>query len=104
MSHVAAVAKLTSLPGQRDALAEALRSAVENTEQEPGTLTYILHADSKAEDVLWMYELYTDQAALDTHMSTDGFKALGGAIGPFLAARPELNFATPLFGKGLPAD
>lgn len=103
MSQVAAVAKLTSLPGQRDALAEALRSAVEHTEGEPGTLVYILHADAKQADVLWMYELYTDQAALESHMGTESFKALGGVIGPFLAARPELDFATPLFGKGLPA-
>jgi quinol monooxygenase YgiN len=101
MSNVAAVAKLTSVPGKRDELAEALRQAVANTHGEPGTLIYILHADTKEHDILWMYELYADQAALDAHMGSEGFKAIGPAIGGLLGAAPELHFVTPLFGKGL---
>ena len=33
-------------------------------------------------------------------MGSDAFKALGPAIGPFLAGRPELNFVKSLGGKG----
>ncbi len=52
-------------------------------------------------DVLWMYEEYADQAALDSHGSSDAMKALGGSIGPFLAGRPELFFTNTVRGKGL---
>lgn len=47
-----------------------------------------------------MYEMYTNQDALTVHMGSDAFKALGPAIMPFLAGRPELIFVTPIGGKG----
>ena len=67
---------------------------------EPGTVYYILHEDPADADGLWMYEMYTDQSALDAHSSSDEFKALGPAIRPFLAARPELTLLKPIGGKG----
>lgn len=99
-ARVAVVAKIPAAPGKRDDLAAALQVALETARGEPGTTYYILHADAKDADMLWMYEMYTDQAALDAHMGTDAFKALGGVIGPFLGGRPELIFMTPLGGKG----
>ncbi len=103
MSRVAVVAKITAKPGERDALVAALQQALETAAGEPGTLVYALHADTKEADVLWMYELYADQGALDAHMGSPAFKALGPAIGPHLAGMPELHFSTPVGGKGLPA-
>jgi len=101
MAQVAVVARIPAAPGKRDELAKALQMALDNAADEPGTTFYILHEDSKDADALWMYELYTDQAALDAHQASDGFKALGPAITPFLGGRPELTFMTPLGGKGL---
>ncbi len=48
-----------------------------------------LHDDKEDGDLLWMYEMYDDQAALELHMGSDSFKALGPAITPFLGGRPE---------------
>ena len=98
---VAVIAKLAAAPGKRDDLAAALQVALDTAGSESGTTYYILHADAKDADALWFYELYTDQSALDAHMGTDAFKALGPVLAPFLAGRPELNFLTPLGGKGL---
>lgn len=103
MSMVGVVARIEAKPGMRDDLVAALRTAVDNTADEPGTLTYILHADAAEADVLWMYELYADQSALDAHIASEGFKALGAALGSLLAGRPTLQMCTPLFGKGLPS-
>ena len=47
-----------------------------------------------------MLERYENQAALEAHMGSDAFKALGPSIGPFLAGRPELIFCKPIGGKG----
>jgi quinol monooxygenase YgiN len=101
MSKVSVMAKLTAAPGKRDELAEALRALTANADTEPGTIAYSLHADNADANVLWMFELYADDAALATHGSSDVFKAAGKTLAPFLAARPELNFCKPLHGKGL---
>ena len=100
MSKVAVVAKIPAAPGKRDELAKALQVALDTAQGEAGTEYYILHADAKDENLLWMYELYTSQDALTEHMGSDAFKALGPTIGPFLGGAPELTFLAPLGGKG----
>jgi quinol monooxygenase YgiN len=103
MTHVAVIAKIPAAPGKRDQLRDALQGLLDNAAGEPDTLFYILHEDKGDENVLWMYELYTDQAALDAHMKTEGFKTAAGPIVPFLGGAPVLTFTTPTGGKGLPA-
>ena len=101
MAKVSVVARIPAAPGKRDELAQALQALLDSAEGEPGTLLYLLNADGADEDVLWMYELYASQEALDTHMASPTFQSLGPVIGPFLAGRPELHFGAPLGGKGL---
>jgi quinol monooxygenase YgiN len=101
VSTIAVIAKITAQPGKRDDVVAGMAAMMEHVENEPGTLKYILSVDSSDADVLWMYEEYVDQAALDAHGASDAMKALGGSIGPFLAGRPELSFATAIRGKGL---
>ena len=98
---VAVIAKLPAKPGQRDQLAEAFKAAIANAESEEGTLSYILLADFGDENALWVYETYTDEAALIAHSTSDAFKAIGGGLAPFMGGRPEIIRLTPLAGKGL---
>jgi quinol monooxygenase YgiN len=100
MSKIAVIARVPAQPGKRDDLVAALQAALETASAEEGTTYYILHTDAKDPDVLWMYEMYTDQDALVAHSGSESFKALGPAIAPFLAGRPELTFLTPIGGKG----
>lgn len=101
MSQVAVVVKVHAAPGQRDQLIAALQVALQTVEGEPGTLRYILHEDAADADVVWFYEMYTDQDALVLHSSTDAFKAMSAAMKPFVAGRPELTFLKPIGGKGI---
>lgn len=101
MSKIGVVAKIVAQPGKRGDLASALQAALDTAEGEAGTLAYILHSDDAADDVLWMYELYESKEALQEHMGSPAFAALGPVIGPYLAGRPELTFLTPIGGKGL---
>jgi quinol monooxygenase YgiN len=103
MSQVAVIAKISVLPGKRAEAIVAFQQALDNAAGEPGTLQYVLHEDAKDADLLWFYELYSDQAALDAHATSDGMKALGPVLRPFMAARSELTILTPVGGKGLPA-
>lgn len=101
MSQVVIIAKFTALSGQRAPLTAALQAALDTAEKEPGTRLYILHEDTANADVLVMYEMYENQEALAAHGSSEAFKALGPAIRPYTASRPEITVAKPVGGKGL---
>ena len=101
MSQVVAVVKLPAAPGKGKELAEAMKFALENVTSEEATRMYILHVDMANEDVLWMYELYDNQAAMDAHLGSDWFKELGAKVGGLVGGAPEFNMMTPLGGKGL---
>lgn len=101
MSGPAVLAKLTSKPGERDALTEVLRKLVAGTDSEPGTLKYILHHDAKDADVVWFYELYESQEAFDAHGKSETMAAVGPEVVPLVVARPELTFLSVVAGKGL---
>ena len=100
MSGPAVIAKLSSKPGERDALTEVLRKLVAGTESEPGTLTYILHHDAKDADVLWFYESYESQEAFEAHGKSETMATVGPELAPLLAGRPELTFLSVVAAKG----
>ncbi len=101
MSNIAVIAKITAQPGKRADVIAGMASMITHVASEPGTAVYTLLEDQADADVMWVYEEYTDQAALDAHSSSDAMKALGGSIGPFLAGRPELFFTSVAGGKDL---
>ena len=101
MSMISVLVKLTAQEGKRDEIVDGFGPMMDHVETEEGALTYILMEDTSDENVLRLYEQYADQAGFDAHGASDQMKALGGAIGGFLAAPPELHFCTPLRGKGL---
>ncbi len=101
MSKIAVIAKVKAIEGKREALVGALQAGLDTAAGEPGTIFYILHEDAADEHTLWVYEMYADQAAVDAHLSSDAYKALGPAIRPFLDGRPELTVVKPIGGKGV---
>lgn len=100
-SKVAVIARLKSKPGARDEMLEALGALVVAAESEPGTLAYVFHEALDDPDVVWAYELYTDQAALDTHSASTAMAEMIGAIGHLVAEAPQLNVARPTRGCGI---
>jgi quinol monooxygenase YgiN len=101
MTQLVVIAKIPCQPGARDEVVAEMRAMLAHVESEPGTLQYVLHEDIGDADTLWVYEVYTDQAALDAHSTSDAMKTLIGAIGGRLGGAPELIMATPVGGKGL---
>lgn len=97
---IAVVAKITAQSGKRADVVAGMATMLAHVESEAGTLVYNVLEDQADADVVWVYEEYSDQAALDAHSSSDAMKALGGSIGPFLAGRPELFFTAIAGGKG----
>jgi quinol monooxygenase YgiN len=101
MSTVALLAKLPAAEGKGAELAEAFKVAFENVNKEAGTRLYVLHADATNADILWIYELYENQDAMNAHMSADWFGPFSKTLAPFMGGRPEMFFLAPLGGKGL---
>jgi len=100
MTTPAIIAKITAQPGKRDELVAALQAMVEATNDEPGTIQYLLHIDDGDADVVWFYERYADAAAVDAHRSSEAMKAVGLAVRDLAAGRPELTMLTLVAGKG----
>jgi len=103
MSKVAVIAKITTVSGERDAVVEVLREVVAAVGTESGTLVYAMNTDRTNPDVIWFYELYTDEAALAAHGSGEAMKVAGPRLGGKMAGRPEILTLDLIAAKGLPA-
>ncbi|WP_419841058.1 putative quinol monooxygenase [Candidatus Poriferisodalis sp.] len=102
MAKTALLAKLTAKEGMRDQLLDVIADiGMRNVAGEPGTEVYAAHKDSNDADVVWFYELYSDQAALEAHGGSEQMKEFGKATREFTATRPELFFLEPAVAKGL---
>jgi quinol monooxygenase YgiN len=101
VSKIAVLAKITAKEGQRDALVAEFEKLLGAVQSEEGTLVYALHTAADDPDVVWFYELYTDQEALSAHGKSEAMKAAGPSLGPLMAGRPEIIILNPHVAKGL---
>ena len=104
MAQTSVFVKLTAQPGKRDEAIAALERMLPTVHAEEGTLVYSFHRDAGNEDVLWVFELYTDGDALGVHAQSPAMAELIGSFGDLLGAPAEMHLATPTAnGKGLPS-
>ncbi|MDE0067864.1 MAG: putative quinol monooxygenase [Acidimicrobiaceae bacterium] len=101
MSKVSVIAKLPLKPGTRDDLIAAFEPMLEQVNQEAGTEIYILCSDQADENLVWVYELYSDSDAMGAHSSSETMASLLGAVGGLLEGEPGFHILTPIAGKGL---
>lgn len=83
--------------GEADAVVDVLgRMSAAVRSGEPGTLLFRPHRSTDNDHLFFLYELFVDQAAFETHQKTAHFQTLilGEAV-PKLARRERLPF-TPL--------
>jgi quinol monooxygenase YgiN len=78
--------------GSEERVVELLRTLVERTRAEPGCLMFVAHRSPADPRRFFLYEQYTDQAAVDAHRATPHFEqyVLNGLV-PILESRtPEI--------------
>lgn len=85
---VKVVAFVSVKPGREDAFVEAAKVCVAASRAEPGVQHYDLWREADGEQRYVFNELYTDDAAVAAHMSSDHFKAFGVAARDLAAGRP----------------
>jgi quinol monooxygenase YgiN len=101
---VSAIVKLTAKPGLRDELVAEFNAVRPLVDAEEGTEQYSVHLDQADADVVWIVEVYSDQAAFEGHSSGAVIAQLVGALGTKLADRGmEMHLATALPSKGVAA-
>ena len=84
------VAKLKAVEGKGAELASRMAEIAAKVRTEPGNHMYAVHQSSADQDLVMIYEQYTDQAALDAHRAH--MKEMGVDLSGLLAARPELEY------------
>jgi quinol monooxygenase YgiN len=76
----AMVVELRSAPGRREDLRSAMLAILGPTRAEKGCLRYDLHEDREDPDVLAIYEVWSDAAALGRHRDTDHVREINSRI------------------------
>jgi len=94
--RIGLLVRIQSHPGARLALLDALNDYCENLDQEPGTEAFMIALDPSDEDVIWLYEWFTDQEALDAHRSSDAFADLMHRMPELVAVPPGVLPINPL--------
>jgi len=97
---ITVIAKLKVQPGKEAEFEGAAKEMIATVKTaEPGTLSYVLHKNTKDPTEFIYYEVYQDQAAFDAHGKTDHMKKFGGKIGGVLAGRPEIAILSEVARK-----
>ena len=95
MVRPAVIVKFNCAPGKRDAYVAAMAPMFEQTQQESGAEVYVLNDDAEDPDVLWMYEMYADDAAFQAHCSSEAVLEFVSTLDPaLLAGPPEMKMLT----------
>lgn len=97
------IADLEAQTGRGDEVAAAIKETcvLELTRSEPGCVTYDIVRDADAPDRFVAYESWNDLTALEAHLLTPHFAAVGAALGGLLASAPGVRILTPLHDESL---
>lgn len=92
---LAVFATITPKPEHLDAARQAIVGILQDTRAEAGCLTFDLHEDPVA-GKLYLYEIWSGQAALDAHYAQPYTKAVCQAYELWLAAPVESVLMQPV--------
>ena len=101
MAKIALLATIKAAEGKEAELEAVFRDMVAYTDNEAGTLVYALMKKEGEPGAFTFFELYEDDAALQTHSTSDNMKSMGPKLGGLLAGRPDLVRLEPVAAKGL---
>ena len=88
MSAIVLLVELQINPGQKDAfVARALEHRGKVIGNEPGCLRFDLVLPDEGGDTVYLYEVYADDAALQTHFNTPYMKQYMTDTAPMIAQR-----------------
>ena len=95
--------RMVAVPGKGSVLAGTLLRVAEGLRDSPGCELYVVNLTADEPDVVWVTEIWSDEAASDRALSGDLGEVGIGDVVQLLAGPPELVALPPLGGPGLPS-
>jgi len=103
MSKFGLYGKITTHPGQSDALVAVLLEAATLMQHVPGCELYIVNISATEPDTVWVTEVWSSQADHEASLTRDEIKTLIERGMPLIAGGERIEIV-PIGGKGLPTD
>jgi quinol monooxygenase YgiN len=94
------IGKMTSKPGERDALLALMMSGAENM---PGCLSYIIARDTGDEHAVWITEVWEDEASHQASLQLPSVRDAIAKAMPLIAGIESGVITDPVGGVGLPS-
>ncbi|MFN8167985.1 MAG: putative quinol monooxygenase [Candidatus Nanopelagicales bacterium] len=94
--RVGLLVRIPTHPGMRAAALDVLNRYVDDLEQEPGTEAFLVCVDPDDADVVWLYEWFRDEAALQSHRESPLFTRLVAELPDLIDDSPGIMRLDPL--------
>jgi quinol monooxygenase YgiN len=94
------IGKMTSKPGQRDALLAVL---LQGAQDMPGCLSYIIARDTADEDAIWITEVWEDEASHQASLQLESVRDAVAKAMPLISGIEPGTITDPVGGAGLPS-
>ncbi|WP_095159930.1 putative quinol monooxygenase [Pseudomonas sp. Irchel 3E13] len=79
-------------PGSLEQFMDAMSvNAARSVRDEPGCLVFDVVRDRSAPDLVWLYEVYTDEAAFEAHLLTPHFLASRPLVDPLIVQQEVIE-------------
>ena len=100
MDEISLFIKVRTQPGMRDEVRAVWeRHLKPRAEASDAQTVYLYTYDDSDPDVIHIFELYKDRAALGVNAEAPWFASYMAEVAPFLAGPPEVAMATPVWSK-----
>ena len=94
------IGRMTSKPGERDALLALMLQGAENM---PGCLSYIIAKDTGDENAVWITEVWHDEAHHQASLQLSSVRDAIAKAMPLIAGMEPGVVTDPVGGVGLPS-
>lgn len=102
MGDLAIVVRSKSKPGKREEVKSLyLELMAPRAEENESQEVVVWCADQHDPDAFFLFEIYTDAAAMGANAQAGWFAEYMAQAGPLLAAEPEVSMASPVWSKGV---
>ena len=101
--RIGMLVRIPTLPGMRAAALDALNRYVDDLDEEPGTEAFLVCVDPADDDVVWLYEWFRDEQALELHRSAPLFHRLMTELPGLVGENPGIMRIDPLRLRMSPA-
>jgi quinol monooxygenase YgiN len=94
--RIGMLVRIPTLPGMRAAALDALNRYIDDLDQEPGTEAFLVCVDPSDSDVVWLYEWFRDEQAVEAHRSAPLFGRLMNELPGLVGESPGIMRIDPL--------